>query len=359
MKAIRFDPIHKDPLFLFLKQYPGLRPCNMEGSPVSPLCAWMIEKTGVFTLGMPLTRTPETWVIPKNMDYPTLLRSFIDHVLVRYPMPEFFYQVWNSGTKLHKQWFAHLGSGKNFRTASKVPEGLYGKLTHYFLLAPHWMTLAQALTYGRVKGMDGSDKLAKAFARSPLGDYLDMDFRYESLISLYIQDSGLTIPMIKPTLAFFMKKYILEGAVDFPRDASLFLERMKEAQQQEAYEKACSAFDKTAFKAHITHHQITEVVVEKHVFQFSQIRTPLELRQEGKLMQHCVGGYVNQCKRGSCSIWSVTLRNECYNVNKRLTIEVLRNRVISQVRGRYNRAATELETKAVYAWANMYKLKKR
>ena len=358
MKAIRFDPIHKDPLFLLFKQYPGFRPCDTEGNPVSPLCAWMVEKTGVYALGMPLVRSLETWVIPSKMDYSTLLRSFINHVLVKYPMSEFFYQVWNGGSQLHKQWFAHLGSGKNFRTAPGIPEGLYGKMTHYFLLAPRWMTLAQALTYGRVRGMGGTEKLAKAFARSPLGDHLDMDLRYGNLIQLYIQDSELTIPMIKPTLAFFTKKYIIEQADDFPWDARVFLGRMKEAQHREIFEKNFLDFQKTEFKTHITRRPVTEIVIEKQIFQFSQIRNAFTLLDEGKLMRHCVGGYINNCKRGFCSIWSVNLRHEGHNVNKRLTIEVRKNKAIAQVRGLHNRAATELETKAVYAWASMYKLKK-
>jgi hypothetical protein len=357
MKAIRFDPIHKDPLYLFLKQFPGFRPCDTEGNPVSPLCAWMVEKTGLYTLGIPLARPLETWVIPQKMDYTTLLRSFIDHVLVKYPMPEFFYQVWNGGSKLHKQWFAHLGCGKNFRTAPSIPHGLYGKMTHYFLLAPHWMTLAQALTYGRVRGMGGTEKLAKAFARSPLGDHLDMDIRYGILIQLYIQDPILTIPMIKSTLAFFKKKYIIEQADDFPSDAIAFLGQIKEAQNQEAFEKAFADLEKIEFRAHITRRPLTEIVVERHFFHFHQIRNAYELLKEGRSMQHCVGSYINTCKRGDRSIWSVNLRHEDKNVNKRLTIEVGSNNVIVQVRGRLNRGATELETKAVSAWAAMYKLK--
>jgi hypothetical protein len=358
MKAIRFDPIHKDSLFLLFKQYPGFRPCDTEGNPVSPLCAWMVEKTGVYALGMPLVRSLETWVIPPKMDYATLLRSFINHVLVKYPVPEFFYQVWNGGSQLHKQWFAHLGSGKNFRTAPSIPQGLNNRITHHFLLAPRWMTLAQALTYGRVKGMGGTEKLAKAFARSPLGDHLDMDLRYGNLIQLYIQDSELTIPMIKPTLAFFTKKYIVEQADDFPWDARVFLGRMKEAKDREIFEKNFLDLKKTEFKTHITRRPVTEIVIEKQIFQFSQIKNAFTLLDEGKLMRHCVGGYINACKRGDCSIWSVNLRHEGHNLNKRFTIEVRKNKAIAQVRGLYNRAATEQETKAVYAWAAMYKLKK-
>ncbi len=359
MRAIRFVPFHKEPLYLFLKEFPGHRPCNDAGDPVSPLCAWMIEKTGVYNLGTPLVRTPETWVIPRKMDFPTLKRSFIDHVFVRYPVPEFFYQVWENGSKLHKQWFAHLGSGKNIRTALGVPEGLYGKIPHYFLLAPRRMTLAQALVYGRVRGMGGHEKLAKAFALSPLGDQLEMDSKFERLIYLFIREEELTIPLIKPALAFFKKKYIIEQADDCPGGGDVFLARMKEDQYQEALKKEYAESNKTEFRAQICKQAITEIVVEGTIFQFTQIRNAMGLRMEGMLMKHCVGSYVNNCKRNFCSIWSVTIRYESANPDKRLTIEVLSDKRIDQVRGRHNRDATPLELKAVSAWATRFKLKKR
>lgn len=94
-----------------------------------------------------------------------------------------------------------------------------------------------------------------------------------------------------------------------------------------------------------------------------ELKTNKELYNEGKKQKHCVYGYVERCAEGFTYIF--TMRSEYngtwdnaedvakYNsfLGSTITIEVSKNRSIVQVRGRFNRRATEEEQKIIKLWA--------
>ena len=55
-------------------------------------------------------------------------------------------------------------------------------------------------------------------------------------------------------------------------------------------------------------------------------------------MRHCVASYAGWCAAGDCSIWSVKATVGSL-VMERWTVEVNRDRVIVQVRGKFNARA--------------------
>lgn len=82
----------------------------------------------------------------------------------------------------------------------------------------------------------------------------------------------------------------------------------------------------------------------------SQILNTKELAEEGTEQHHCVYGYLNSCKNGNVSIWS--LKEKRGRVFKRaLTIELRNDGSVVQVRGYANRAARPHEKVIVSAWA--------
>jgi len=71
-----------------------------------------------------------------------------------------------------------------------------------------------------------------------------------------------------------------------------------------------------------------------------------DLAEEGCAMHHCVVMYAERCVQGQCAIFSIRR-----NGSRVLTVELeLPGRKLCQIRGSYNRAATELELQIVSRW---------
>jgi PcfJ-like protein len=82
-----------------------------------------------------------------------------------------------------------------------------------------------------------------------------------------------------------------------------------------------------------------------HIWGVCQIKTGMELVQEGQAMRHCVGSYRVACSQGRSSVFSLT-----YDEARVLTIECQKERIV-QVRGKANRRASSMERIIVYRWA--------
>lgn len=77
-----------------------------------------------------------------------------------------------------------------------------------------------------------------------------------------------------------------------------------------------------------------------------QIKTGNELALEGNKMRHCVAGYKSSCVAGQTSIWSLTRNN-----TRVLTIELHNDGSIYQARGLANRKARPEELSVLRVWA--------
>lgn len=89
-------------------------------------------------------------------------------------------------------------------------------------------------------------------------------------------------------------------------------------------------------------------------WRIEQILTSKELVKEGHDMRHCVASYADSCRRGHCSIWSVTMKNmHDASWRKMLTIEIQddgSNYTMKQVRGYCNRSAYSKEREILKMW---------
>lgn len=67
-----------------------------------------------------------------------------------------------------QQWFKHIGTGGNIRTA-EIPVLLSKKMAHHFLQAPDHYSVEEALRWGQIIGQDGIPFLAEAINATRLG----------------------------------------------------------------------------------------------------------------------------------------------------------------------------------------------
>lgn len=92
-----------------------------------------------------------------------------------------------------------------------------------------------------------------------------------------------------------------------------------------------------------------DLPIEFPTWRMRELRSPLELAVDGRVMHHCVGTYVAVVRARKSSIWSLRTGDE-----RCLTIEVRNGtREIIQVRGPRNRGALPLETRVLLAWAGI------
>lgn len=85
-------------------------------------------------------------------------------------------------------------------------------------------------------------------------------------------------------------------------------------------------------------------------YKFTELTTSNALLTEGKAMNHCVGSYASNCARGTCNIVSVKKDD-----GRLLTMEIVNGKIV-QIKGKYNRSATDSEMYAVREYANHMRL---
>lgn len=111
--------------------------------------------------------------------------------------------------------------------------------------------------------------------------------------------------------------------------------------------------DEEAFKAVIDKHLWKEVKVGQYTFlcpKFSQ-----DIKDEGKALNHCVGGYAKRVVKGTTFIMFMRHINE--PDTPLITLEV-RNEKVMQARGAYNRSLTESEKAVMNKWEEILTKKK-
>ena len=115
-------------------------------------------------------RNPEGWKPTIHWDaaqgvswgkvHPKLIKELINHLFVKYPVPDFMHQAWDTNDHQHILWFIFLAKGNNLRRIKSVPAKLTTKMAHFFTKAPSYFTINQALLYGQVRGLGGSAALS-------------------------------------------------------------------------------------------------------------------------------------------------------------------------------------------------------
>jgi hypothetical protein len=85
---------------------------------------------------------------------------------------------------------------------------------------------------------------------------------------------------------------------------------------------------------------------EAGAWSFVELTSATQLREEGKVLQHCVGNYAAYCARNRSAIISLRLGD-----TRCITIELnLSTKQVVQARGHRNRGANTTEKEIIEAW---------
>jgi hypothetical protein len=305
--------------------------------------------------------------------------SLADHLFVRYPMPAFMTDVWFAGTNAralnHQRWFLHLGRGGSIRTAG-LPIHFTRAMGHHFCRAPMMLRINRALRWAQVKGLGGSDALAKAVCNTWLSYDFNHDAFWTSVIQFFVNQPRLELAQVGPIIDFLSEqKYetrqLCAGNATFQecgppnpnlemkgRTVKSLLRAMAVWKEQRRRETrrgfvrwrpiGISGFRLVEFepRERTTRTWTIEELLNSH-----------ELRSEGRAMRHCVADYDSACAGRTSAIWS--MRVEDQNGKRRaVTIEVdPPRRSIVQASQRANADPTPRQREIMAAWAQKEGLK--
>lgn len=337
----------------------------------------------------------EEWK-PRGKALETILRSLVTHLICRYPMPSFWYEVWFRGGPQHAPMETEDGSYLDAPVQAAAVDqfvllaqgtGMYRlvqdgafpvpftkRQCHAFMGQRNVNTIPHAVRWTQVRSFGGERRLAEVLCGTEWGDDLEADteeFRSRAVQWFCAQ------PMLDPAQVAPLIDYI-----NFCRDeqdewsfkgrtarsmmrgmeewhAELAAGRAAERRARRAEQQAEWAarrkpppekFEPSGIEGMYWHRKRKDPVTGKQtqeVWKVDELLSRTELAEEGSALRHCVASYAWSAARGSKSIWSLS----CQNL-KILTIEVHNpTKTIKQVRGSRNRLPTSGETAVVRRWA--------
>jgi hypothetical protein len=290
-------------------------------------------------------------------------------LLGRWPVPKFFDDAWSErSSDTHREWFIHLGSGGNLRTAAGLPFPLTKMMSHHALLAPDGTPITSALRWGQVRALGGSERLAMAVINSSLGDAQDDEPFWLSVVRFFIANPMLDPNQVGPIVDWIRNqrfvaepRRIVNGVVyggGIPQPSLSMKGRTVESvlRQVESWHRALNraAIDNSTVWSTCGipgYERIEGKEGSQTIVRIDEIVTSADLQQEGRAMRHCVASYARSCARGVSAIYSLK-RDVGTGYDRRLTIQldVVSKRII-QARGRFNASPLPLDERYLRNWA--------
>jgi len=323
-------------------------------------------------------RPVETWFPTAQKAWPQFT-SLAHHLLAHYPVPPFMTSVWFDlppGEVLPQHgWYKHFGLGHSIRTAG-LPLRFTKAMAHLFAQAPHHYTAIAALRWAQVRGLDGSEPLARAVVGTRLGRVLENEEFWESVLHFFVNHAALDLAEVGPVVDFLQHQkfewkegvspegvfgkqppprpdYTMKG-----RTVASLLRQVEEWHKQLGHDTArrSLAWRPAPFKD-FRLIEGSEALGNMRAWTITELLTSRALFLEGQAMRHCTATYAERCAHRQTSVWSMQLEDQ-RGRHRVLTIEVdLPKRTICQARRKCNRLPQTTERQVMERWAAQEGLK--
>ncbi len=312
-------------------------------------------------------RPLEAWR-PASHNVQRQFSSLVRHLLTRYPVPYFMDSAWfrrERGSYRLRDWFLHIGAGKNIRTA-KTPLPLTKRMAHHFAEAPQHYSIEQALRWGQVHALGGDQRLTEAFLGTPIAVSFEHDAFWQTVLRFFIANPLLDRKQVGPIVDFLLhQKFEAREVVIGPGEVELqdppqpnltmrgrtpesLLRQVEDWHRELGRTTAAEGvyFRRSGFKA-FEKKAGRNGEITWHI---RELLSGAELVAEGRALQHCVASYAGSCASGECSIWTMVEETPTRAI-KHQTVEVSAHGMIVESRGRQNRLPTAAEYKVLQDWA--------
>jgi len=350
-----------------------LKPTSGRGTPgwVAPLFV-LNRLKNVATRHNHWIRPCETWQ-PQAGNRRPMFRSLAAHLMTHYSVPGFMDSAWDlpNGPEGFRQqaWFIRLGRGASFRSLN-LPLILTRKMEHFVRRAPDHFSVSQALRYGETRGMGGGERLAREIAVGRLGQRIERPDFWRTVIRFFVAHSEMQPEDVNPIVDFIHAskfagdEVLTTGGMESQNppwpDFSMEGRTLKSTLRLVSAWHADLGITKNApwcswKKSGIQGYRFLEKRSGEEVdrdWLILELLDSTALHAEGRAMHHCVYTYVNRCRRGETTIWSLRLR--AGGEEKRMvTIEVdPRKRAIIQARAKFNRWPGARSREVMRQWAS-------
>lgn len=283
----------------------------------------------------------------KSSDVMKKKTALLNHVFVKYKMPDFLYNVflnirnYSKGvtgmhtmsigkTKLNLlDMFIFLSSGESFH--KKYGKHIFTKQqSHIFMTCRHkHFSVGEAVIYSLARSKSNEADALK-IVKTKLSIFAHItDFR-KSLVYYFSERCSS------------LKSNEIDDLIDYVNDVKLnnptfelygsgiTIDRLMSLTKNWHYDlRRIKLIGNSTWEGHPINdcEYVFGKGYDRTVWNFNQIKTAKSLQQEGNAQHHCVLSYKNKCISGACSIWSLTK-----NGKRSLTIEINNNGDIVQMR---------------------------
>lgn len=303
-----------------------------------------------------------TWE-PKGKGGMTIFRSLCDHLLARYPMPSFLWNVFfeKDDALSHKliPIVTKLAQGESLYKLCQDRIPLTRAMCHEVLTTKGDISLLSAIRRAQVKAVGGDARLHKIWMSTRCGLDLyakpDEEF-YATVLHWLAKNPMLDHAQVGPMIDYI--QYRRRQDVNFTMKGRSVLAMMKGMEEWHGELKRIKVTHGMVFKPS----GFQEATFDKshngknghvhEVWRCFEILTSKQLADEGRAMSHCVYSYSWSIEKGTVSIWSLTMEDSTGNW-RMLTVEVRNDtRQIVQARGRFNRPADTKTYQVLQDWAS-------
>jgi hypothetical protein len=309
--------------------------------------------------------------------------SLVHHLLAKYPVPAFLTRVWFKGVRpqarLEQRWFVHIGAGGSIRKLD-LPLPYTKMMAHHLIGAPAHLTVKQALRWGQVLGLGGSETLAIAIGKSKLGRHFYNGEFWATVIQFLANHREFDLSQLDLVLAYLHHQrfvseevYVAGGEVvnlgppqpDLSMKGRTPRALVRQASEWRAREQAhpkrpATSVDVRWLASGIGGFSCTERNPggQVHSWSIHELTTAEEVILEGRAMRHCVAEYyIWQCRQRLTSIWSMRFQHDERSFRV-MTIAVdPSSRTIGQASRRANALPNEKALRVMREWAEREGLK--
>lgn len=324
-------------------------------------------------------RPPEIWIPDHSNDPDLLLRGLIDHLLVRYPVPSFSYSAWKiDGPLRHveREWFCHLGKGESLRSFPGWVPSLSRRALSIFQQATGVGSIREAIRFAQIAALSPTPSFFDRILSTRLANDFSHDHVWLPLVEMWIKspaaredEFGLVVDYVwsrchlNGPRSFRLRgrtcETLVRSALFYFRELTVrFTQGRSEATFDDVELIGNGEKRSRLLRLHADSWdpflggEVYEKISRGWFWRIEELCNPVELAEEGTDMEHCVGLYAGDCKKGRSAIFSLRSRKlSGGSLDRELTIEVdRRRRSIVQVKAWRNRRCHGDARRVVIRW---------
>jgi PcfJ-like protein len=326
-------------------------------------------------------RNSDAWLRPIDKWKPAThnvekqFSSLLRYLFALHPVPKFFDQAWFDTTprgEQHRRWYLHVARGHNIRFAD-TPVPLTKKMAHYMMEAPEHSGIDAAIRWGQVLALGGEANLADAVLSSRIATQFSDNEFWLSVIRFFVEYPLFDRQHVAPAIDYLHnQKFELRHTLDADRrraclppaqpnlsmhgrSPDALLAQVERWHRQLMRQKHVSPVLFPGSGIAAFRHEVGPGPDE--IWHIRELASAVELREEGRLLKHCVLSYAASCAAGNNSIWTMEVEMPGGTIEKRQTIQVTKAGHIVQCRGKLNRLPNAREINILQRWAQLARLK--